>query len=364
MPVSSLTPAQRQIVEIAKAIHREARLVIMDEPTAPLTLHEVEKLYEVIRELKSRAIAVIYISHRLEEVFAVCDRVSVMRDGRYIRTAAVNETNRKELIGLMVGREFDGAYPRHAEKPGKVALEVRNVRGKGVSGVSFSVRSGEILGVSGLVGAGRSELMRLIYGAEKLEAGEILIDGTPMRIASPSDALRLGIGLIPEDRKRHGAFLGRSIAWNIAIASLRRISRLGVVRGDREADQAHAFSEKLRIKAPSIRQKVSALSGGNQQKVVLAKTLAARTRIIIFDEPTRGIDIGAREEIYRLMCELAENGTAIIMVSSDMEELLGISDRLIVLADGRLVGEMQRSEFNPHRVLELAAGGKTTEVSA
>jgi ribose transport system ATP-binding protein len=361
--VAGLTPAQRQIVEIAKAIHRKARVVIMDEPTAPLTMREVDRLFEVIRGLKRDGIAVIYISHRLEEVFAICDSVSVMRDGRYVSTMSVSETSRQELIALMVGRNLRTSYPRPAKGPAAVALEVKGISGNGVRNISFSVRKGEILGISGLVGAGRTELVRLVYGAERVEDGEIWVDGKRVNIDSTATALQFGIGLIPEDRKTQGAFLPMSVAWNISIASLRSLSRGLVVNRRAEGERAQEYRDRLRIKTPSLGQRVMFLSGGNQQKVVVAKTLAANTNILIFDEPTRGIDVGAREEIYELIIELANQGKAIIMVSSDMEELLGMSDRILVLAGGTLVGELPREEFDPRRVLELASGSARSEVA-
>ncbi len=355
IPVKELSPGQKQIVEISKAIHKEAKIIIMDEPTAPLSIAEVEKLFEIIRELKQSGVTIIYISHRLDEIFTIADRVSVMRDGKYIATNMVSATTRKELISLMVGRELKTSYPGPQVMPSDKALEVINVTGNGVHNISLSVRKGEILGMAGLVGAGRTELMRIIYGAEKLESGEILVGGKLARINSPAKALKLGIGLIPEDRKQQGAFLTMSIAWNICISNIKRISKYGVVNRKMEQELSKTYYDLLNIKAPSMEQQVSNLSGGNQQKVVLAKVLAARTDVLIFDEPTRGIDVGAREEIYHLMRRLSDEGKAIIMVSSDMEELLGMSDRILVMAEGRITGEIAKSEFNQQHILELAS---------
>ncbi len=354
--VRDLSPGQKQIVEISKAIHKKAKLIIMDEPTAPLSMAEVEKFFVIIRELKAAGITILYISHRLEEIFTIADRVSVLRDGQYVTTLPVRETNRKELIGLMVGRELKSDYPGSQSPPAAVALEVRNLTGNGVRNISFSVRQGEILGIAGLVGSGRTELMRVIYGAEKAERGEILVKNRPVRIKSPAQALSLGIGLIPEDRKQQGAFLQMTITWNNAISNIRSLSRFLVVNRKAEAAQAEQYCRLLNIKTPSLSQKVMNLSGGNQQKVVLAKVMAAKTDVLIFDEPTRGIDVGAREEIYHLMRSLSDEGKAILMVSSDMEELLGMSDRILVMSEGRLTGELEKDAFNQQHVLELASG--------
>lgn len=351
----SLSPAYKQIVEISKAIYKNAKIVIMDEPTAPLTMGEVETLFEVIKELKQNNITVIYISHRLDEIFTIADRVSVLRDGKYIVTKNVSDTNRKELISLMVGRELKGSYPQPNTQEMETVLELKNVSGNGVRNISFKARKGEILGFAGLVGAGRTELMRLVYGADKLESGEIYVRGKKVSITSPAKALELGIGLIPEDRKQQGSFQLMTIVWNICISNVKKISKLGVVDRNIEIKQANEYRDILKIKTPSINQRVMNLSGGNQQKVVLAKVLAAKTDILIFDEPTRGIDVGAREEIYQLMRNLSNEGKAVIMVTSDMEELLGMSDRIIVMSEGKQTGEISKSEFSQQLVLELAS---------
>lgn len=353
--VKELSPGHKQIVEISKAIHKKAKIIIMDEPTAPLSMVEVGKFFEIINELKENGMTIVYISHRLDEIFEIADRVSVLRDGKYIDTKNVKDTNRQELISLMVGRELKNSYPGPDKEPAETILSVRNVTGNGVKDISFDVRRGEIVGVAGLVGAGRTELMRVIYGAEKLESGDILLDGKQVRISSPAKALDLGIGLIPEDRKHQGAFLQMTIAWNICISNIRSLSKYLVVNKKAEEDQARKYRDILNIKTPSLEQKVMNLSGGNQQKVVLAKVLAAKTDVLIFDEPTRGIDVGAREEIYHLMRSLSNQGKAIIMVSSDMEELLGMSDRIIVMSEGRLTGEVPKSDFSQQLILELAS---------
>ena len=353
--VRDLPSSMQQIVEILKAVSKNARILIMDEPTAPLTLSEVDTLFGIIKELKKQNVTVIYISHRMEEIFTISDRVSVLRDGQYISTLQTEETDKDELIALMVGRTLSEVFPERALPSQDVVLELDRVTGNGDHDISFSLNKGEILGLAGLVGAGRSELAKVIYGAEKLESGTIKINGEICNITTPSDAIRAGIGLIPENRKEEGCFLGMSIDWNVVINSVRRISSGLIVNKNREKQISVDFEKRLQIKTPSLAQKVKNLSGGNQQKVVIAKTLAADTPILIFDEPTRGIDVGAKQEIYRLMNSLVEDGHSIIMISSDMEELLGMSDRIIVLSEGRMTGELNKNDFSQHRVLELAS---------
>lgn len=354
--IRDLSPAQQQIVEIAKAISKNAQILIMDEPTAPLSVAEVDHLFEIIRGLKKRGVTILYISHRIDEVFNISDRVSVMRDGQYVKTLQTADTNRHELIRLMVGRELAENYPGQSAKPSDVALEVRGLSGNGCKDISFNVKQCEILGIAGLVGAGRTELVRVIYGADKREEGECFVNGTKVKIKSPADAIRNGIGLIHEDRKKHGCFLDMDIEWNASIMNIKEFSSYGFVNARKTEGNAEHFKNILNIKAPDIYSKVNSLSGGNQQKVALAKTLATRCKILIFDEPTRGIDVGAKQEIYNLMRELTNQGIAIIMISSEMEELLGMSDRIVVIRDGRLVGELEKNEFSQFSVLELASG--------
>jgi len=354
--ISELSMAQQQLVEIAKAISKNAKVIVMDEPTAPLTVNEVESLFKIIRKLKASGVTIIYITHRMEEIFSISDQVSVMRDGKYVDTKTTSETNRKELIQLMVGRELAENYPQRGNVTKERALEVRNLTGSGNKNINFHVNKGEIVGFAGLVGAGRTELARMIFGADKYMAGEILINDQPVIIKSPKHAIKLGVGLIPEDRKLHGVFLGMGIDWNISISNIKSLSKNGVVDKKAVFAQAKQYINSLNIKTPYIDQKVMNLSGGNQQKVVLAKVLATNSDIIIFDEPTRGIDVGAKEEIYELMNTLANEGKAIIMISSDMEELLGMSDRIFVLCEGVLTGEVQKEEFNQSYILELASG--------
>lgn len=354
--VRNLPSAQQQIVEIAKAISKNVKVLIMDEPTAPLTVREVDKLYDIIAALKKKGVTIIYISHRLEEIFMVSDRVTIMRDGAYVDTKNTSETDRQELISLMVGRELKETYPSRNKDLGELGFEVKNISGNGNKNISFSVRKGEILGISGLVGAGRTELVRGIFGADKKDSGEIFVNGKLVDIKSPKDAIKYGIGFIPEDRKTQGCFLDMSIFWNISIANIKSISKNTIVNIKKEKDQCEKYRELLKIKTPSIGQKVMNLSGGNQQKVVLAKVLASNSEVIFLDEPTRGIDVGARYEIYTLMCKLTEEGKTLIMISSDMEELLGMSDRIIVLCEGKFAGEVARSEFSQKHIMELASG--------
>jgi ABC-type sugar transport system ATPase subunit len=279
-----------------------------------------------------------------------------MRDGRYVATKLTKDTSRKELISLMVGRELKENYPSQSNPPGEVAMEVKNLSGNGDKDISFLVRKGEILGISGLVGAGRTELAMLLFGAVPIESGEIWVDGKPVQIHSPLDAIQQGIGLLTEDRKGKGLFLEMAVGWNISFPIIRRLSKHGIVDTKTEKEIAETYKERINIKTPSLDQQVINLSGGNQQKVVLAKTLAAESDILIFDEPTRGIDVGAKQEIYHLMRELANHGNAILMISSDMEELLGMSDRIIVLSEGRLAGEVQKEQFSQNYILDLASG--------
>jgi len=354
--VQELSPAKQQIVEIAKAVSKNVKILIMDEPSAPLSVSEVEHMFEIIRHLKQRGVTVIYISHRLEEVFRISDRVTVMRDGRYVATKLTKDTDRKELISLMVGRELKESYPSRSNPPGEIALEVKNLSGNGDKDISFSVRKGEILGISGLVGAGRTELAMLLFGAVPIEGGEIWVEGKPVQIRSPQDAIQHGIGLLTEDRKGQGLFLEMGVGWNISFPIIRSLSRRGVVDTKTENEIAEKYRQRINIKTPSLLQRVINLSGGNQQKVVLAKSLAAESDILIFDEPTRGIDVGAKQEIYHLMRELANNRIAILMISSEMEELLGMSDRIIVLCEGKLAGEVQREQFSQDYILDLASG--------
>ena len=353
--VRELSPAYQQIVEIAKAVSRDVKILIMDEPTAPLTVAEVEMLFGVIRDLKAKGVTIIYISHRLEELFEVADRATVLRDGKYIETKQIAKTDRDELISLMVGRSLEETFPERNSLIGEELFRVEDLSGNGVAHINFNLHKGEILGFAGLVGAGRTELMQVIYGAAPISGGKIYMNGKPIDNRSPKDAIKNSIGLIPEDRKQKGAFLGKSIKWNISINVIKKISKKGVVDTKKEKSLAEKYQEKFQIKSPSLEQTVGNLSGGNQQKVVIARTMAAESQVIIFDEPTRGIDVGAKHEIYKLMNELAESGHGIIIVSSEMPELLGMSDRVVVISEGKQTGMLKKNEFDQKRILDLAS---------
>lgn len=358
-PVNRLSVAQQQMVEIAKATSRQCRIIVMDEPSATLTDHELTALFQLIRRLKAEGVSVIYISHRLEEVFEICDRATIMRDGKHIATRRVSELSRQEIIRLMVGRDLGEAIPKVAAPVGSPALVVRHLERKGVlHDISFEVRQGEIVGLAGLVGAGRTETVRAIFGADPTDGGVIELFGTPVKIRSPRDAIRKGIGLVTEDRKNQGLVLGMPVRENTTLANLDVLSVLGFVRRGDERSAAEKYRHDLDIKTPSIEQSVQNLSGGNQQKVVLAKWLFTHSRILIFDEPTRGIDVGAKSEIYKLMNALAAQGVAILMVSSELPEVLGMSDRILVMHEGRIAGELSRDEATQEKVMSLATGAE------
>lgn len=356
--VGDLTTGYQQIVEIAKALSRNARLLIMDEPSAPLTSSEVEAMYKVVDALRAEGMTIVYISHRMEEIFRLSDRVSVLRDGTHVATMPTSETSRRELINLMVGRELAEGYPTRDFAPGQTTLRVAGLSGNGVHDISFEARAGEVLGFAGLIGAGRTELMEVLFGAKRIDAGEVTLHGRDVISHSPIQAIRNRIALVPEDRKRHGLVLPFSIAENITLPLLKKkLSRATVVSPKAERALAAEYMADLRIKAPSGAEVVGNLSGGNQQKVVLAKWLATDPEVLIFDEPTRGIDVGARAEIYLIINRLAEAGKTILIVSSDMEELIGMSDRIVVLREGIQEGILHKHEITQEAVMALAAEG-------
>ena len=355
--VQNLSVAEKQLVEIAKALSVNARIIAMDEPTSSLTTKEIGKLFEIIRGLKAQGITVIYISHKLDEVFAICDSVTVLRDGHIIDTKKVRETNHPEIISKMVGRPVEMSYPHRAVaiQDGETVLEVRSVACAGfVRDVSFSLKRGEILGIAGLVGSGRTELVEAIFGARPLHAGEILIHGKRARIRNTADGKSCSMGLVTEDRKETGLALHYSVSDNIVITNLRKISKNLFVNRKLTMDQVGRYVRELGIKTPSVKQTVMNLSGGNQQKVVLAKWLFSDVEILIMDEPTRGIDVGAKYEIYLLMNKLVEQGKSIIMISSELPEVLGMSDRVIVINAGRKKGELRGDGMTPEAVMSLA----------
>ncbi|MDD3163867.1 MAG: sugar ABC transporter ATP-binding protein [Sphaerochaetaceae bacterium] len=354
--VSSLSVAQQQIVEIARETSRNTKVMIMDEPTAALAFDEVNHLFKIIRTLKARGVTIIYISHRMDEIFELADSITILRDGHHVATKPMSELSRKDIITLMVGRELKESFPERNVVIGEPVLQLEDVSGNGDHNISFTLHKGEILGLAGLVGAGRTELAKVIVGAAKRTGGTILLGGKPVDFKTPGQAVDAGIALIPENRKTEGAFLDYTINWNIGIMALRRFSRHWIMDQSALSEQVLKLSHRLQIKTPSMEQLVRNLSGGNQQKVVVAKALAAETQIMIFDEPTRGIDVGSKQEIYLLMNQIVESGVSIIMISSEMEELIGMSDRMVVLHEGQQAGMLEKSEFTQQKILELASG--------
>jgi ribose transport system ATP-binding protein len=355
-PCRRLTTAQQQLVEIAKALAFEARIIVMDEPSAALTSHEVERLFEIIRDLKRHGIGVIYISHRLDEIFTIADRVSVLRDGVNVAERPIGNITRQEMIVQMVGRELKDEFPKRSVNIGPPRLAVAGLsRGRAVRDVSFEVRRGEILALTGLVGAGRTETVRLIFGADRRDSGEIRLDGRLLAIRTPREAIAAGIGLLTEDRKLQGLVLGHSVRENFGLPNLDRLSAAGFVQFRQEREEFGRYAQSLKIKTPHQEERARNLSGGNQQKVVLAKWLARNCDVLIFDEPTRGIDVGAKYEIYLLMNELAAQGKAIVMISSEMPEVLGMADRILVMHDGRVTGEiLDVSRATQEQMMQLA----------
>ncbi len=357
--VNRLPIGQQQLVEIARALSINARVLIMDEPTSSLSTHEAERLFEVVKDLRQKGVSVIYISHRLGEVKELADRVTVFRDGRNAGDLSREEITHDRMVQLMVGRDISQFYARKPHNAGNVVLKVEGLRTPAHPdhALSFSVRSGEIVGVAGLVGAGRTELLQVLFGVDPAVAGTIRVAGQVCRMSSPRDAIAAGMALVPEDRKQQGLVLEMAVRTNIGLAGLKRHQKSGGFLNDaQEGRDSAAMIEKLRIKTPNERQIVQYLSGGNQQKVVLGKWLSMQPKVLLLDEPTRGIDIGAKQEIYSLMEELAEQGVAILFVSSEMEEILGMSDRTLVMHEGRITGELQRDELGEEAVMQLATG--------
>ncbi|WP_418161419.1 sugar ABC transporter ATP-binding protein [Benzoatithermus flavus] len=367
--VADLSVAEQQMVEIARALSMDARLVVMDEPTSALSEKEVQRLMALVRELKSRGIAVIFVTHRLEEVMQLCDRMTVLRDGRLAGTGRIAETTIDDIIRLMVGREIERLFAHREDAgTGPVALEIQGIaRGRDpldphavmLHDVSLTVRQGEIVGLAGLVGAGRTELARAIFGADPIERGRILVQGHEVQVRSPKDAIRAGIGLVPEDRKLQALFLSLAIRTNLAVAAMDRLAgAFGLIAKRKEEDLVESFRKKLGIRMTSPEQVVGHLSGGNQQKVVLARWLALQPRILIVDEPTRGIDVAAKAEVHALLYELAAAGIAILAISSELPEILTISDRIITMREGRITGELTRAEASEQRLMQLMALGR------
>lgn len=356
--VYELTVGHQQIVEILRSLVKDVKLLIMDEPTAPLTANEVRQLFKIMNTLKAQGITIIYISHRMEEIFEMADRVTVMRDGKYITTLDVAKTQISELIQHMVGRELTQEFPPRKKPVGEEVLRVEHLSGNGVSDINFNLHKGEILGFAGLLGCGRTETMESLYGAKKRLGGKIFLDGKEVRIRSTCDAVKRGIGLVPEDRKRTGAFLYMTIMWNTSIGCLKKkLMKFGmIVDTKKERALAEEYVKKLHTKTPGVDQYVMNLSGGNQQKVVVAKVLATDAEILIFDEPTRGIDVGAKQEMYNLIREMVDEGKSVILISSEMGEVMGLSDRIVVLYEGQQMGILERGDFSQERILTLASG--------
>ena len=356
--VKTLSVGYQQMVEIAKAVSQNAKLLIMDEPSAPLTSAEVDAMFAIVDQLKENGVSIIYISHRLDEIFRLSDRITILRDGQYVTTLNTNETNKDELVKYMVGRQLTEVYPKRDSSCVKdeVIFEAVNVSGNGDRNISFKLHKGEVLGFGGLVGAGRTEFAELMFGMHPKTAGKFIFKGKEISPKTPKDAIELGIGLVPEDRKKEGALLGMSIRCNINMPIYHKISKAAVINEKKEEEIAQTYRKEISIKTPTLDQLVKNLSGGNQQKVILAKWLAADSDLLIFDEPTRGIDVGAKQEIYTLMNDLVENqGKTILMISSEMEELMGMSDRILILAEGNMTGELKKDEFDQERIMQLAS---------
>lgn len=356
--MAELSVGQQQMVEICKALMADAKVIIMDEPTAALTQSETVALFKVIESLRKKGVSMVYISHRMEEIFELCDRITVLRDGSYIGVKNIPETNMNEIVKMMIGREIGERYPSRNVKIGKEVLKVKELTRKGTfHDVNFSVRAGEVLGVSGLMGAGRTEIMQAIFGNLSYESGTIEIDGKEVKISNPRQAMEHGIGFITEDRKTEGLMLDKSIRKNISLCNLRRISKSSVISREAEKNMVAEAIKDLRIKCFGSYHECNNLSGGNQQKVVLAKWILTNPKILILDEPTRGVDIGAKKEIYSIINKLAAQGVAIIMVSSELPEVLGMSDNIMVVREGEVRGIISYEEANQERVMTLATGG-------
>jgi ribose transport system ATP-binding protein len=350
---------EQQMIEIAKALMTNAEVIIMDEPTAALTEREIQSLFKVIESLKKDGVSIVYISHRMEEIFSICDRITVLRDGKTVDTKRITETDFNEVVKKMVGRDLEERFPVRNSRLGDTIFEVKGLSSKHLfNDIHFSVKSGEILGISGLMGAGRTEIMRAIFGIDPLDRGEILIEGKAVKIKSPSDAVSKGIGFITENRKDEGLVLDFSIKENIALPNLESFAPKGIIKRDDENEFVSLMVKRLKIKTTSSKTLAGDLSGGNQQKVVIAKWIGTSPKVLILDEPTRGIDVGAKREIYQLMNELTDRGMAIIMISSELPEILGMSDRILVVHEGRIAGELGKEEATQENIMVLATGGK------
>ncbi|QGM29025.1 ATP-binding cassette domain-containing protein [Bacillus sp. N3536] len=354
----NLSVGKQQIVEIAKAISSNADVIIMDEPTAALTDREIETLFETIRALQAKGVSFVYISHRMEEIFAICDRITILRDGSYVGVRNVKETTFDEIVQMMVGRELGGRFPDRTSKIGDVKLVAKNLTRKGFfEDVSFELRKGEILGVAGLMGAGRTEVVQSLFGYKKLDSGELILDGKQVKINTPLDAIKLGFGFVTEDRKSEGLILDFSVKENLGITNFNKISKNGVVSNQKEKSLYDSMVKRLGVRTSGPDQTVKSLSGGNQQKIVIAKWLGIEPDILILDEPTRGVDVGAKKEIYSIVNTLAENGVSIIMISSELPEIIGMVDRVLVMHEGKITGEITKEEMSQEKIMHYATGG-------
>ena len=357
--VQTLSVGQQQMIEIAKALMTDCQVLIMDEPTAALTDREIRMLFKIIQHLKTKEVAIIYISHRMEEIFEISDRITVMRDGMTVDTTLTKETNVDDVVRKMVGREISDYYPKKNAEIGETVFEVKNLSGtSGFENISFSVKSGEIVGFSGLMGAGRTEIMRGIFGIDPISQGEIILEGKKVQLKNPSTSIKAGVGFLTENRKEEGLVLDFSIKDNISLPSIDEFRVRGLIDTKTEDEFVQLLMKRLTVKAQNEDISAGSLSGGNQQKVVLAKWIGIGPKVLILDEPTRGVDVGAKREIYQLMNELAERGVAIVMVSSDLPEVLGVSDRILVVHEGKIAGELSRTAATQEKIMNLATGGK------
>lgn len=358
-PAGNLSVGKQQIIEIAKAVSSNADVIIMDEPTAALTDREIESLFDTVRTLQKQGVSFVYISHRMEEIFSLCDRITILRDGQYVGTKSIPETNFDEIVQMMVGRKLGNRFPERQPVIGDVKLEVKGLSREGVfDNISFEVRKGEIVAVAGLMGAGRTEVMQSLFGHHERGKGEIFIDGKSVHIKNPLQAIEHGIAFVTEDRKSEGLIVDFSVRDNISLTNFHHVSTNGIVQSKKEQQLVQSMIERLQIRLSSADQRAKSLSGGNQQKVVFAKWLGISPEVLILDEPTRGVDVGAKKEIYSIMNELAERGVAILMVSSELPEVIGMADRVLVMHEGRLTGELNKEEMTQERIMHYATGGE------
>lgn len=362
--LSSLTMAQKQMVEIIKSVSINAKIIIMDEPTSSLSTKETESLFHIIEKLKTNGVAVVFISHRLDEIFAICDRMTVLRDGQYIGACDIKGITKSQMIAMMIGRELTQQYPERHTEIGEVSLDIQHFTDGGVHvhDVSFQARKGEVLGFYGLVGAGRTETMRMIFGVDKKSGGKVFLHGKEVTLKNPRDAIRQGFGFITENRRDEGLLLNSTICTNTVLVALNKVLKFGLIDYKKESAVAKEYVEKLQTATPSVNQRAMYLSGGNQQKVVLAKWLFSDSEVIIFDEPTRGIDVGARREIYQIINDLVADGKTIIVISSDMEEIMGLSDRILVMHEGHIAGELLKEDFSQSLITEYAVGERISSI--